>query len=402
MNSNNKRMLLEDFRSICCKLKKDGIDGDLRSDDKPPQTTTTQTNPNPTPTTPNPTPLITTTQFQTDQTDPDPDLKTQFPFIQPPNSITTFQNKPKIPDAIVDTPIPPNPPDDPNDPNPIPPQPTPPPTLSCPQLHPSNTVPGIKSQFDIVNDITQYINATGNRHDPDGIYWIARSDWIPWDGVTTVNPCTATKAQVQAHVFPKGINTMRGLRELFYSINPFQDNSNPTVSEIENWNIEVIKHFRKLLGYNQNTHPVSNDKCTYLKAAWSDERFRTNYWTTKYPGTLDSANGPCTLPVSRNAHCGGGFMLNPSDQTPYLCPANMQPCTNTSGAEGLSNHNTNIPWSVKLPRLIAMYMASDGLGGHTGPFIGREYFGTSWYMWPDNPRTVTIRTKWSGKNNYIC
>jgi hypothetical protein len=258
------------------------------------------------------------------------------------------------------------------------------------------------SQADTVRAITAYVNSKNYRHDPDGIPWIPRSSWIPWDGVTTINPCTSTKAQLMAFIFPPpgGINTMRGLRERFYEVNPYADNSNPTVAEIENWNIEIIRHFRRLLGFNQTTHPVYNNKCLYLRAAWSEERARTNYWSTKYPnGTLDGSSGPCTIPFSTNAHCGGGFILNAEDQTPYLCPIDMAPCTATTGAEGIININTDIPWSIKISRIIGGFLNTDGIGSHTGPFIGREYFGSAWYM---NGGNTTFRGKWSGKLNATC
>jgi hypothetical protein len=207
-----------------------------------------------------------------------------------------------------------------------------------------------------------------------------------------------------AGIFPRpgGVNTMRGLRERFYQVNPFANNTNPTVAEIENWNIEVIRHFRRLLGFNETTHPVGNDKCTYLKATWAEERARTNYWSAQYPGRLDSASGPCTLPFSSNAHCGASFLLSPSDQAPYLCPSTMAACTATSGAEGIANHNTDIPWGVKMGRIIGQYLAADGIGGHTGPFVGRPLFGSAWYINPTNPASLAVRTKWNGKLAPTC
>lgn len=307
---------------------------------------------------------------------------------------------PDIPIPPVIDPAPPNDPP-PTDP---PPPPPPPPPASCPNYHPDATIPNKLSQADTVRAITAYVNSKGFRHDPDGIPWIAQSMWVPWDGVTTYNPCTSTNAQLMAGIFPPpgGVNTMRGLRELFYQVKPFADNSNPTVAEIENWNIETIRHFRRLLGFNQTTHPVNNDKCTYLKAAWAEERARTNYWTSAYPGTQDGASGPCTLPYSSNAHCGASFLPSPSDQIPYLCPSSMPACTVTSGAEGIANHNTDIPWGIKMSRIIGTYLASDGIGSHTGPFIGRSLFGSAWYIVPDNPKSLVVRTKWSGNLAPTC
>ena len=335
--------------------------------------------------------------------DPKLNLSSTFPYNIPPGpGASEGITRNVLPDAAVPPVISPNPPDDPPDPGPVPREP--PPTTECPSYHPDATVPGRMSQADTVRAITAYVNSKGQRHDPDGITWMKPGDWTPWDGVTTINPCTSTTQQIMAFVFPKpgggsNINSMRGIRELFYSVKPFKDNQNPTVAEIENWNIEVIRLFRRLLGKN---FPVENHKCTYLKAAWADERAHTDYWTANYPGQLDSATGPCTLPTSSNAHCGASFIPNANDQIPYLCPSNLPPCGEMSGAEGVSNHNTDIPWSIKMSRIIGQYLNSDGIGAHTGPFIGRPYFGSAWYIYPNNPGTVAVRTKWSGPLQPTC
>jgi hypothetical protein len=155
---------------------------------------------------------------------------------------------------------------------------------------------------------------------------------------------------------------MRGLREVFYEIKPFVNNSNPTVVEIENWNVEVIRHFRRLLGFNESTHPVKNDKCTYLKSGWAEERARTNHWSDKYPGTLNGAAGPCTIPYSPNAHCGASFLPNSSDQAPYL--EGIPTCSETGGAEGILTTKT-VPWAVLMGRVIGQFLWSDGIGAHT-------------------------------------
>ena len=334
--------------------------------------------------------------------DPTVPLRHQFPYPDP-NPPSGFANPtlPNPPDTTAPPSIDPNPPSDPPPTVVVPPPP--PPSTQCPSYHPSNSIPGKMSQAAIVNAITAYVNAKGYKHDPDGIPWIPRGNWVAWDRVTTINPCVSTKAQIIAFVFPPpgGVNTMRGLRERFYEVNPFADNANPTVAEIENWNIEVIRHFRKLLGFNQTTHPVYNDKCTYLKAAWAEERARTNYWSASYPGALDSAAGPCTLPNSPLAHCGAGFLPNPADQAPYLCPSDMAPCTATSGAEGIQNINTDLPWSIKMARIIGQYLASDGIDNHTGPFIGRSLFGSAWYI-NSPPTSTSVRTKWGGNLVATC
>lgn len=261
-------------------------------------------------------------------------------------------------------------------------------------MHPTATIPGKPSQYQIVNQITERVGLKNFTNDPNGVTYFKPSDWITWDGTTTYNPCTLTKAQLVDAVFPKPKRIMRGLKELFYSINPFQDNANPTVEEIENWNLEVIKHFRRLLGKNA---PVVNDKATFLKAAWAEERARTNYWDSNYPGILNSSYGPCQLPFSPNSHCGASFLPSPQDQQPYL-DAGMQPITG-GGAEAIITINADIPWVLKMSNMIGAFLQQDGIGGHTGPFIGRPKYGSAWYL---TGTSVVVRHKWTGTEIKPC
>ena len=232
----------------------------------------------------------------------------------------------------------------------------------------------------------------GLRHDPDGIYWIDPSSWVTaqWDGVTTWDPSTLTAAQVSAGIFPT-VNTMRGLRELFYEVNPFADVQNPTVAEIDNWNIRVLQHFRRLLG-RAESHPVVNDTKLYLEAHWASERYKTTIWDERYPvdESKPSTWGPCT--GSTNAHCGAAFVPSCQDQVPYYLDPNQACFSKTASAEGIFSVNTNLPWSIKFARTIAITLLTDGLGGHTAPFLGRGKVGLSWMC---GPTTSSLRVKWN-------
>ena len=292
---------------------------------------------------------------------------------------------------------------------PTPPTTVEPPTLPvvaptmgiCPSMHPTHSFPGVLSQAGQVEQITQALKADGKLrgHDPDGIHWLGRNDWVSWkkgvDSPMTPTPSNSGRGgALYKFIFPTP-NHMRGLRDRFYEVRPFADNMNPTVAEIENWNVEVIRHYRSLMGFNDTTHPVSNNKCDYLKAAWSTERFHTDKWNALYPGEPSNPErGPCALPFDRNAHCGGGFIPQPQHQAPYLCPSAMPPCTRANQTEGTQNAKM-VPWSIMLSRVIHSFYASDGIGAHTGPFAGRQFFGTSWWRTGDN---VVFRGKWSGNN----
>jgi hypothetical protein len=251
-----------------------------------------------------------------------------------------------------------------------------------------------------VNSATQISVAAGQRHDPDGITWLTPQNWVDaqWDGVTTYNPCTLSLTALKAGLFPT-VNTMRGLRELFYETVPFVDNLAPTVAEIDNWNIIVLRHFRKLMGFTAESNPVENDASLYYQAHWATERYKTTIWDERYPAdeTKPGTWGPCAL--STNDHCGASFVPNCADQVPYYIDPS-QPCvSDTSFAEGIFSVNTNLPWCIKFARTIAITLGLDGTGGHTGPFITRSKMGLSWAC---GPTTSNLRAKWGGDSGPSC
>jgi hypothetical protein len=73
---------------------------------------------------------------------------------------------------------------------------------------------------------------------------------------------------------------MLGLRKYFYKVNPFKDNKNPTVAEVDYWKVEVICHFWNLFGI---TTPVEPDECLFAIAHFNDERKYSQNWDEKYP-----------------------------------------------------------------------------------------------------------------------
>ena len=184
-------------------------------------------------------------------------------------------------------------------------QPTPPPP------EPKNTFPLTPSIGRATNvgapcieDATLFaLTVAGNKgHDPDGVGWITPAQWqaARWNGVP-IDICGMTFTQMKDALFP-GANTMLGLREVFYAMNPFADNRHPTVPEIDNWNIRVIQHLRDLVGAKQK---VSGLQCLFLEAQFASERQNSRAWDTPtYPGTCLG---------DKNPHCGAGFFPNASD-----------------------------------------------------------------------------------------
>jgi len=254
------------------------------------------------------------------------------------------------------------------------------------------------------------------RHDPDGITWLTPAQWnqTTWDGVP-FNVSGKTTSEICAFLGSSPY-LVKGLRQRFYEVNPFADNENPTVTEINNWNLEVIRHFRKLLG---NPTPVDHDARLYLEASWADERKYTTVWDTSYPvGMLyqtspdaayvgGQAQGPCVgYTDTASGHCGAAFFPNSSDRAPYLAALPYQNnftaypelngyVSRRSQTEGIRGLNpAGKPWSILLASAIRNWICEEGLSGHPGPYVGtdaRRYFGCSWW-WTGG--TLNYRGKW--------
>lgn len=245
-----------------------------------------------------------------------------------------------------------------------------------------------------INSQTSATVGAGYAHDPNGITWLT-SPWVTWDNVPMPNLCGSSKAQIKAFVWPSSGWQMRGLKEEFYSDPPFADNLAPTVLEIENWNVRVIAHYRKLLGV---TLPIQNSRELYLRASFNDERKWTTYWNTQYPGENGSSFGPCV--GSNNAHCGASFIPNCPDQAAKLAPG--EPCVvNTAGSEGVFGGEMDWPWSIKLSRILFKIVEAEGITGHGGPFLNRPYVGMSFYCHPESGN-FTVRIKWNGQLVNAC
>ena len=201
-------------------------------------------------------------------------------------------------------------------------------------------------------------------HDPDGVSWISPDAWkkAEWDG-TIYDPTKMSKAAFASAICPSG-DTIRGIREVFYQHNPFADNQKPTKAEVDEWHRIAINHVRALVGYTTSERLVEKDHCMFARALWGQQRKKTTMWDDAYPGTFNSAYGPCV--GGGNSHCGATFLPSAADQVPYL-PTDHDPCGLVAGAEGVfGSSKTNIPWSIKWSRTLCNTLKAEGFwGGHT-------------------------------------
>ena len=290
------------------------------------------------------------------------------------------------------------------------------PNPSTGQYTSNSSIPSAPTSTEMINSMTAASQAVSSvtSQDPDGIGWIQPSVWTnaTWDGIP-IDPTAPPGGNLCAWLRPASGNpyAVRGLREKFYEVNPFADNTNPTPAEIDNWHLEVIRHFRNLFGINV---PVNHNARLYLEARWSSERKHLEDWDSSYPPTGDygDAYGPCWNPPGTaidiaGGHCGDGFIPNESNRATYIAAA---PYNNDfvtypelssytakySQAVGLAGVNANIPWSIKLAFIIGNWICGEGLSGHPGPYVNpttaREEFGSDW--WYPGGQTVYYRGKW--------
>jgi len=236
-------------------------------------------------------------------------------------------------------------------------------------------------------------DAKNTDHSPDGVHWIDRNEWLPWDG-NVISPLDYSKSELKNMICPG--STVRGLYELFDETQPFADVVNPTKAEVDYWHATAVNHVRAMVGYTEEQYIIKPDKCLHLRALWSDEKFRTRKW--------DTADYPERCEFSTNPHCGEGFMPSVADQQEYL-PEGITSCPKKAGSAGLfSAAKSNIPWSIKWIRPFCATLGGEGFwGGHTGPWFHRSEFGWGW--WDTDPSNFNsnagLRTKWSGDSGPV-
>lgn len=288
------------------------------------------------------------------------------------------------------------------------------------QYTPNHTFTTWSTEEEMINEITAVSQASPHifSQDPDGHSHVLPWMWDlgTWDG-TPVDPSSMTQSELCVWLKPvqtENHYVIRGIRELFYEVKPFVDNEAPTPREIDLWNIEVVRHFRRMLGIST---PANLDARLELEARWASERKWTQDWDAAYPLDCDGNNtkggpcGPCwdggTAVDTAGGHCGAAFFPNAGDRAPYLA---SQPYLNDvskypeldnytvrrGASEGTSAIGVEVPWSLKLAMIIANWICDEGLTGHPGPYVNpvnaRETMGFDW--WWNGTGGVAFRGKY--------
>lgn len=278
------------------------------------------------------------------------------------------------------------------------------------QFSPTFSDTTFMSQTEMIDEMTsESLAANQTSHGIGDIHWISPNKWVPWDGVPLVTT-NKSKKQICKWLAPHSSYAVRGIRELYNNVQPFANEASPTVSEIDQWTLEVIRHFRKMLGVSTPLKPSAR---LYLESRWSDERKFTTKWDKKYPGKetdVGLSTGRCHNPGPLDrakGHCGEAFFPDATDRDKYIASSpyfndftaypELSNYTNRHGrAAGGQDINAKLPWSIKFATVLLRYICLDGLKDHAGPFVGaqaRVEFGNSWWLSSDGS-SVHFRGKW--------
>lgn len=229
--------------------------------------------------------------------------------------------------------------------------------------------------------------------DPDGFIHVSRDQWVlsRWDGIpwTKSQFCAANQNDILNYLFPSSPYCLRGLRELFYTKNPFTDWLNPTPAEIDNWNLIVLNHFKHLLGKTEDH--VFYDEMFY-QSLWANERLFSDVWNTLYPVGICSPD-PSSI-------CGYNFHPNRfnGEQTPYLMNGKT-PFQFRSHAESRGLIPDFVPWCSKMSAMIHYSILHNFTGTQYSSLIFRNTVGFGFHNY--NGSTY-FRFEYFGSITYTC
>jgi hypothetical protein len=346
---------------------------------------------------PPPEPVIELAYFSGDVVPPLPEPPS-LPVIPPeevPTPIFPLVVKPPPPPEELPPPPPPEPVIVPPPPEELPPPPPPEPVIVPPPpeelppepvfpIYPTEKIritPCYTKQTTGILAAEPYIQATlanvkkqfpTGDHSPRGVTWLPKGIFddpkTQWDGKPRYFCDFQTKDEFWSYVYPTGdMHVMRGIGQLYDKLQPFQDPKNPTIPEIDYWNMAVINHYRALLG----ARPAKFPPCMSLRTLWAHEKRYSNAWDTIH--TEYKCFGNPTAPQ----HCGAVFVPPEEYRQPYYdCSDNNITQCNPSSEGDIGGTKDNMPFGVMMSRVIGNAIRADGHPFvHAGTFLNREFVG---------------------------
>jgi hypothetical protein len=213
-----------------------------------------------------------------------------------------------------------------------------------------------------------------SRHDPEG--WnhiVSKEEWerSRWNGKVLCNYDLVEKPSLMSYLWPGG--NLLGLWELYDSLKPFSDVKNPTVEEVDKWNLAVIRHFRSL--FMIDPPPIEPDLCLYVFSQWNNERQFSDCWDEKYKKFGQDHNQ--------------FFPGMEVDRQPYL--SDMK-CDFKEGFTALLNIKTQAPWFIKMSHILFELLSNTDPHKAIKSLLAATKIGMSFHVL-DNAHTV-CRIRW--------
>jgi hypothetical protein len=214
------------------------------------------------------------------------------------------------------------------------------------------------------------LQAHKGTHDPTTTPNTTALHWekAVWDGNPIADPCSKNRNTLCTQVFPGRI--MLGIKDLYDKQRPFCDPMKPTMAEVEAWNLEVFKHFRKLMGVEI---PVRFTKQLMINSRLSDERKFTSVWDSQYPSEVCSKN------IEDFPHCGAWFQPSWTEKIPYWGSDGPTEISYDIEKDGIMPVDPSWPISMSLPYAIMVAVCQDGMIDHTSPMLNARDLGYSYY-----------------------
>ena len=295
---------------------------------------------------------------------------------------------------------------------------------------------------------------SGETHDPYAGESPFISDWGEaenWDGQ---HFDTSIPSLLPDQVCPQvtrnngaKIRLIRGIGKLYQEVKPFRDPKNPSKAEVDHWHGKVLNHLRTLVTPpDQEVFEAKPSHCLFATANWGDqflfrggiERLDSSLYTIHKYEVFEGESGKEYVPVKidntscwgknndgkdrvTKAHCGYNYRPPTSIvQQEYVaaeempekiyshpgCDKNKVPdeCGRMCGiasSEGVFGFDASVPWSLRLAAIFCGTFASGQyngkIGGHTGPYFGRQGFGFSFWNETNRVTANRLRANWGGK-----